>query len=160
MYERAKVTPLVVLRMMIGWHLLYEGIVKIMNPHWTAAEYLAESKGLFSGLFTWLAADPSRLAAVDFLNKWGLICIGLGLVAGFLTRYATISGIVLLGLYYLCNPAFPSYVYTTPAEGSYLIVNKVLIELAALWVLLVFPTGGIVGLDRLLPWNRSKEGAQ
>jgi thiosulfate dehydrogenase [quinone] large subunit len=157
MHEPSKTAPLVVLRMMIGWHFLYEGIAKITNPHWTAAEYLAESKGIFSGLFTWLAADPSRLAAVDFLNEWGLILIGFGLMAGFLTRYVTISGMVLLGLYYICNPAFPSYVYSTPAEGSYLLVNKVVIELTALWVLLVFPTGGIVGLDRLLPWNRSRE---
>jgi len=160
MHEPSGVVPLVILRMMIGWHFLYEGIIKITNPHWTAAEYLAESKGIFSGLFTWLAADPSRLATVDFLNKWGLVCIGLGLMAGFLTRYATISGMVLLGLYFLCNPPFPSYVYSMPAEGSYLIINKVLIDLGALWVLLVFPTGVIVGLDRLLPWNRSTEGVQ
>lgn len=143
-------TALVVLRMLIGWHFLYEGMVKVLNPNWTAAEYLAESQGMFSGVFTWLVADPSRLAAVDVLNKWGLVLMGLGLMAGFLTRYATLSGIVLLGLYYLCNPPFPAYTYSMPSEGSYLIVNKVLIEAAALWVLFVIPTGRVVGLDRLL----------
>jgi hypothetical protein len=37
-----------------------------------------------------------------------------------------------------------------PTKGSYLIVNKVLVELAALVVILALPTGRQVGLDRLL----------
>jgi thiosulfate dehydrogenase [quinone] large subunit len=136
--------------MLIGWHFLYEGLVKVLNPNWTSAEYLAESQGAFSGIFTWLVADPSRLAAVDFLNKWGLVLIGLGLIAGLATRCAALSGIVLLCLYYLCNPPFPAYTYSMPSEGSYLIINKVLIEAVALWVLFVIPTGKVAGLDRLL----------
>ncbi|MEE3301924.1 MAG: DoxX subfamily, partial [Candidatus Neomarinimicrobiota bacterium] len=40
--------------------------------------------------------------------------------------------------------------YSRPGEGSYIIVNKNLIEACALWVLYVFPTGHIIGLDRLL----------
>ena len=143
-------TALIVLRMLIGWHFLYEGMVKVLNPNWTAAGYLAESRGAFSGFFTWLVADPTRLATVDFLNTWGLVLIGLGLIAGFLTRCATFSGMLVLVLYYLCNPPFPAYTYSMPSEGSYLIVNKVLIEAAALWVLFVIPTGKVAGLDRLL----------
>lgn len=149
-YTSSQWTALVGLRMLIGWHFLYEGIVKVINPNWTSAEYLSESQGIFSGLFHWMVADPSRLSAVDFLNQWGLVLIGMGLIAGILTRYATLAGIVLLALYFLCNPPLPAYVYSMPAEGSYLIVNKVLIELSALFVLLVFPTGQAVGLDRLL----------
>jgi hypothetical protein len=38
-------------------------------------------------------------------------------------------------------------------EGSYVIVNKVLIELAAVVVLLVFRAGQIFGLD---PWIQRK----
>jgi thiosulfate dehydrogenase [quinone] large subunit len=37
-----------------------------------------------------------------------------------------------------------------PTEGSYLIVNKILIELAALLVILAYPTGQVFGLDRFL----------
>ncbi|NIQ97736.1 MAG: DoxX subfamily, partial [Desulfuromonadales bacterium] len=47
---------------------------------------------------------------------------------------------VLLFLYYIAAPPFVGYVYAMPAEGAYLIVNKVLIELAAMFVLLAFPT--------------------
>ena len=31
---------LVLLRVAIGWHFLYEGVVKILNPGWTAAGFL------------------------------------------------------------------------------------------------------------------------
>jgi thiosulfate dehydrogenase [quinone] large subunit len=43
------------------------------------------------------------------------------------------------------------YFYSIPTEGSYLIVNKNLVELAALAVILVTRTGRDAGLDRLWP---------
>jgi thiosulfate dehydrogenase [quinone] large subunit len=146
----APLTALVVLRMLIGWHLLYEGLVKFLNPYWTSALFLSESQGPFSGFFTWLVTDTSRLAGVDFLVKWGLLLIGLGLIAGVLTRIATCAGILLLLMFYLCNPPFPGLSYSVPMEGAYLIVNRTLIEAAALAVLWYFPTGQIIGLDRLI----------
>lgn len=148
--SNAPVTALVALRILVGWHFLYEGLVKLQNPYWTAADYLAQSRGLFSGAFHWLAADPSRLSLVDAFNRWGLVLIGVGLIAGLLTRAATVAGMLLLALYYVCNPPFPGYSSSLSAEGSDLVVNKVLIELAALWVLLALPTSRVVGLDRLL----------
>ena len=87
---------------------------------------------------------------VDFINVWGLVLIGLALILGFMTREATIAGIVLLALYYLAAPPLLGWSYSMPTEGSYVIVNKVLIELAALTVVMLFPTAHIIGLDRLL----------
>jgi predicted dehydrogenase/uncharacterized membrane protein YphA (DoxX/SURF4 family) len=118
-----------------------------VNPYWTSADYLANAGWLFRGVFQALAANPSALAVVDFLNVWGLILIGLGLILGVFTRVATASGVLLLALYYIANPPFAG-VTPGPAEGSYLIVNKTLVELAAMVVLLIFPTGHLVGLDR------------
>jgi thiosulfate dehydrogenase [quinone] large subunit len=149
-YTNVQLTALVILRVLIGWHFLYEGIVKVLNPYWSSAGYLLETKGLFSGLATSIVASPNALKVIDFLNTWGLIAIGLGLMAGFLTRAAGIAGIVLLFLYYAFNPPFLGYTYSTPAEGSYLFVNKVLIEMSALFVLTLFPTGAVIGLDRLI----------
>ena len=149
-YSGTQLTFLVALRMLIGWHFLYEGIVKLINPYWTAAPYLAEARGLFAGWFHSWAANPSTMGVVDFLNVWGLILIGLGLLFGLLTRWATIAGAVLLFLYYIANPPLLGYHFSMPTEGSYLIVNKNLIEFCALLVLTVFPTGHEVGLDRLL----------
>lgn len=146
----APVTALVTLRILVGWHFLYEGLVKLLNPYWTAADYLAQSQGMLSGAFHWLAANPARLAAVDALNRWGLVLIGIGLIAGLLTRWATLAGMLILALYYVCQPPFPTSPSSLATEGSYLVVNKVLIELAALWVLFALPTGSVVGLDRLI----------
>jgi thiosulfate dehydrogenase [quinone] large subunit len=152
-YTNFQVTALVALRILIGWHFLYEGLAKILNPYWTSAGYLAESQWWFRGFFLFLATSPGMLAVVDVLNSWGLVLIGLGLMLGCLTRSATVAGMVLLLLYYIAAPPFVGYQYTLPAEGSYLIVNKVLIELVALSVLFTFPTGKLFGLDKLIPWN-------
>jgi len=149
-YSTFQLFSLMLLRMLIGWHFLYEGIAKLLNPYWTSAGYLSESKGLFSGLFTAIAQNPFLLKAVDFLNIWGQIAIGLALITGILTFWACIAGIVLLLIYYVCNPPFVGYSYTVSAEGSYLIVNKIMIEIAALGILLAFPTGKIFGLDGLI----------
>jgi len=40
--------------------------------------------------------------------------------------------------------------YSKPGEGSYIIVNKNLIEACALFVLYYFPTSHLIGLDRIL----------
>jgi thiosulfate dehydrogenase [quinone] large subunit len=57
---------------------------------------------------------------------------------------------VLLALYYLAAPPLVGYEYAMPTEGSYLIVNKILVELAALVVMLAYPTGASWGVDRFL----------
>lgn len=149
-YTTIQLTALVILRVGIGWHFLYEGIVKALNPYWSSAGFLLETKGIFKGLATSIVASPGALGFVDFLNQWGLILIGLGLITGCLTRISCISGMVLLLFYYAFHPPFIGYTYVTPMEGSYLIVNKNLLELFALFVLTVFPTGTIIGLDRLI----------
>ena len=145
-----RLVMLVALRIIIGWHLFYEGFVKITNPDWSSYSYLIDSKGIFSDWFITLANNPDALSVVDFLNAWGLTAIGLGLMLGFLTQVATIAGIVLLAFYYLSHPPFTGLSYVMPSEGSYLVVNKTLIEMTALLVLVLFPTGRRVGLDRII----------
>ena len=139
-YTKFQLTWLVVLRVIIGWHFLYEGLVKVSNPHWTSYGYLMDSKGVFEGIFQFLSSNPEILNVVDFMNTWGLIAIGVSLILGFISRPAIIGGILLLALYYLSHPAFIGVKYALPTEGSYFIVNKTMIELIALAVLYVFPT--------------------
>lgn len=149
-YSRCQLTLLVTLRVLIGWHFLYEGVAKLSNPDWSSVGFLLDSKWIFSGLFQNMASNPSVLNTVDFLNMWGLVAIGLGLILGFLTRPAIIGGIILLSFYYISHPPFVGITYAMPSEGSYLWVNKNLIELFALAVLFVFPTSRIIGIDRFL----------
>jgi peptidoglycan/xylan/chitin deacetylase (PgdA/CDA1 family)/uncharacterized membrane protein YphA (DoxX/SURF4 family) len=146
----SQITAIVVLRVLIGWHFLYEGLSKLTTPGWSASGYLSQSRGPLAGLFKGMAADPSVLANVNLLNKWGLTAIGLGLILGCFTRAAAASGLVVILMFYLCNPPFVGYYYSIPAEGSYLVVNKNLVEAAALVVILVTGSGRAAGLDRII----------
>ena len=157
-YSKSQLYLLTALRVLIGWHFLYEGLMKLVNPDWSAVGFLLDSQGIFSGLFYFLASNPDVLNVVDTLNIVGLILIGLGLILGSFTRLATIGGIVLLAFYYLSHPPFIGLKYALPMEGSYLVVNKNLIELVALCVLLVFPTGHMLGFDRLNYLIRKRRG--
>ncbi|MCG6923680.1 MAG: DoxX family membrane protein [Acidobacteria bacterium] len=148
--SRVQMVTVVALRVLIGWHFLYEGVSKLTADAWSAKGYLLQSRGPLAEVFRWMAADPERLATVDQLNMWGLTLIGLGLILGCFTRLASASGIVVILLFYLCNPPFVGYFYSIPAEGSYLIVNKNLVELAALAVILVTGSGRAAGLDRII----------
>jgi thiosulfate dehydrogenase [quinone] large subunit len=149
-YSDKQLTMLVLLRLAIGWHFLYEGIAKLLNPDWSASSYLANAVGPLSGIFKAMAANASLLKVINLCNEWGLVLIGIGLILGFLTNISTIAGILLLVLYYCAQPPLIGIASPLTAEGSYLFVNKILVELFAMTVLLVFPTGIHLGIDRFV----------
>jgi thiosulfate dehydrogenase [quinone] large subunit len=140
---------LVALRFLIGWHLLYEGIVKVLNPEWSAYAFLEGSQGIFAGIADWVASNQGILSVVDSLNTWGLVAIGLALILGLFTRPAAFAGAALLALYYVFNPPFIGMAPTVPMEGNYLIVNKNLIEAVTLLLIGVSPGARMYGLDTL-----------
>lgn len=147
---------LVTLRFLIGWHLLYEGIFKLLRPEWSSIGFLEGTQWIFTGVADWITSNPGVLSAVDFLNTWGLIAIGLGLILGLFTRTAAIAGAALLGLYYLFNPPFIGMEMTGPAEGNYLVVNKNLIEAVTLLLIAVSPAARSFGLDTLFTRRNGK----
>ena len=149
-YTPLQMTSLVVLRFLIGWHLLYEGFSKVLIPNWSSFGFLQESKWILAGFARWVLAHDNALSVVDFLNTWGLIAIGLGLILGLFTRIASVFGAILLFAYYSNNPPFIGLEYSVPTEGNYLVVSKTLIESAALVVLALFPTGSIFGFDMFI----------
>ena len=142
-----QLTTLVLLRLLIGWQILYEGISKLLIPNWSSAVFLRESQWILSGFSNWIISHDGVLQVVDFLNTWGLIAIGLGLMLGLFARLAAIAGAALIFVYYLNSPPLLGLEYTLPAEGNCLIFNKTLIEAVALIILVVFPTSSILGLD-------------
>lgn len=149
-YSRGQTLWLVVLRLLIGWHFLYEGLVKILSSGWTAYPYLMDSQGFLSDFFQQTVADPGLLTVSNYINMYGLTLVGLGLILGCFSRIAAIGGVVFLSLFYLSHPPFIGADYMMPTEGSYLWVDKNLIEIGALMVLIYFPTSHIIGLDRYL----------
>jgi len=147
------------LRVAIGWHLLYEGLAKMLLPDWTAAGYLEKSRWAMGGFFRWLASDPTRLGIVDFLCMWALALIGLCLFLGFMTRASAIAGACLVGLFYFAQPPLIGNMMGAPVEGHYFIVNKNLVEILALIALAVLPGAQYLSLDRLLKGYRKEKDA-
>lgn len=156
-YTPLQMTALIVLRFLIGWHLLYEGFSKLLIPNWSSFGFLQESKWILAGFSKWVLAHPNVLNVVDFMNTWGLIAIGLGLIFGLFTRLASILGAILLFTYYANNPPFIGLEYSVPTEGNYLVVSKTLIESVAMIVLALFPTSYIFGLDMFICRYRNRK---
>jgi thiosulfate dehydrogenase [quinone] large subunit len=148
--SRWPMIAITVLRVAVGWHFLYEGIAKLTAPSWSAAGYLKQARGPFADLFKGLAGNPDLLANADLVTMWGLTLVGTLLILGLFTRLASLGGIGFILLFYLCNPPFVGYFYSIPTEGSYLVVNKNLVELCALLVILVTGSGKFAGIDRIV----------
>lgn len=148
--SRAAMIAITVLRVSVGWHFLYEGIAKLTSSSWSAAGYLKQARGPFAAIFRWLASQPNLLDKADLITMWGLTLVGLFLILGLLTRLSSLVGIGFLVLFYLANPPFVGYFYSIPTEGSYLIVNKNLVEMSALVVIVLTGSGRFAGLDRIV----------
>jgi thiosulfate dehydrogenase [quinone] large subunit len=153
----AQQVALVVLRTLVGWHFLYEGLYKLWAPAWSragaplapwsSAGYLRGASGPLAGLFHAVAGSPV-LPYVDGAMPVALAVVGLLLMLGLFTRAACIGALSLLALFYVS--AIPTAgVVQHGAEGAYLLVNKNLVEAAAVAVLLTFHTGRMAGLDLL-----------
>ena len=156
-YSTLQLWSLVLLRLFIGWHFLFEGLSKFMNPQWSSLGFLRESQWIMSGFANWVISDSSILAVVDLANTWGLMAIGLGLILGLFSRAASMFGVILLLMYYLSSPPLTGLEYSLPSDGNYLIINKTLIEALSLFVLFLFPTGHLIGLDLLLRRKKQTE---
>ncbi len=136
-----KLTVVTIIRAAIGWHFLYEGLSKLLMENWSAQSYLANATGFLSGFYHWLASGESLVKAIDILNVYGLILIGLALFLGVFIRIASSGGILLLLLYYFAYPPFGSSLFGSP-EGHFYIVNRNFIEaFLLLWFVLSSQTG-------------------
>lgn len=145
------IQSITLLRILIGWHFLYEGIVKVYNPNWTSYGYLVSAQGPFKTLFQAFASEHV-LPWVDTLNWAALVFVGITLILGLFERAGALVGVGMLMLYYLAHPSWPGMAQIN-TEGSYWIVNKNLIEAAACLVLFYCPTGKVFGLSRFFSKN-------
>ncbi|OGF90157.1 hypothetical protein A3I27_00610 [Candidatus Giovannonibacteria bacterium RIFCSPLOWO2_02_FULL_43_11b] len=130
---------LFLLRISIGWVFLYAGISKVAKGNWSAAGYLKGAK-TFPELFQWFAS-PGVLPVVNFLNEYGQILIGISLILGILVRYSSISGVLMMALYYFAVLQFPKI-----GANSYIVDDHVIYALALL-VLFAMRAGRAYGLE-------------
>lgn len=137
---------LLILRTLIGWHFLYEGYFKLLRPAWsrsgtplgtwTSADYLRSATGPFAASFHALG-NSAWIGWIDVAVAATLVLAGLALMLGLFTRTAGAAAFALLVLFYVS--AIPlSGLPEARTEGAYLLVNKNLIEAAALLVVMVF----------------------
>lgn len=78
---------------------------------------------------------------MNFLNEWGLTLIGLALLLGLFVRFACVSGVLLMALYYLSALDFP---YPDPHS---FIVDQHVIYIFILLFLAFSNAGTFYGLD-------------
>jgi len=130
---------LVLLRLALGWIFLYAGIVKVMDPKWSAAGFLKTAK-ILPELYTWFGL-PTNLPWVNLLNEWGLLLLGVSLILGLWVRWSAFLGVVLMILYYLPQVNFP-YV-----GANSLLVDEHIIYIIGLLILIFFRAGYYYGLD-------------
>ena len=140
---------LIILRIILGWYLLYEGISKLIQPDWSA-EYLLMSSRILSNAFQWMASNNAALEIMTFLNVWGLIFIGLGLLSGILTRIAVYMGILMLLLYYVAFLPLEKFTFGISTEGNYLLFDKTFLVMLSLVTLSLFPRTLNFGLGKIL----------
>ena len=145
----------IVMRVFIGWHFFYEGIIKAYNSDWSAKAYLMNSEGLLKEFFQWLGSD-NLIGIVDMTNIGVLLFVGLTLILGIFEKPAALIGALLLLLYTLAYPPFP-WLNQGLVEGNYWLINKNLIELAALLVIYQTTTGHIFGIESILEQNSNPE---
>jgi thiosulfate dehydrogenase (quinone) large subunit len=156
---------LIVLRTLIGWHFLYEGYTKLLQPAWgragaplpawSSAGYLKVATGPFAAAFHALG-NVSWIGTLDVFVAAALVAVGISLILGLFTQAGCAGAVALLTMFYLS--AIPLGIPEARAEGTYLIVNKNLVETAAVLVLLSFRTGMIAGLDKL--WSARRVTAK
>jgi thiosulfate dehydrogenase [quinone] large subunit len=167
-YRPIQQFALVALRTVIGWHFLYEAYYKIASPawspagtplaRWTAAGYLKGASGPLAAMFQRMV-NAGWTPWIDRTVKVSLLLIGLSLILGLFTKAGSWGALVFLSMFYLLY--IPTIGVPQPNnEGTYLIVNKTLIEAAAVVVLIAFNTGAIAGLDLLLRGRKSKRQKQ
>lgn len=146
-HNSRQLTMLVVLRMLMGWHFLHQGVQSFRAPG-EGALYLLGPDSLLPEIFRMVSTRlaPFLLQLTGPLNTGLLIVTGVSLVLGCYARYGKALGIMLLAACYV------AYLPLGPLEsrGALEVVNAYLLEAAALSVLFVFPTSHLLGLDRFV----------
>ena len=130
-----------VLRLSLGWYMLVDGLKILTTPNWSASGFLLSAK-TFPEFYAWFALSMNAWW-VNPLNSWGITLIGVALILGVGTRFASWAGALMMILYYFPHYAFPVVTY------GY-IVEEHIIYAAAFILIAVWPVAQSFGLAKYL----------
>jgi thiosulfate dehydrogenase (quinone) large subunit len=131
---------ILVFRLLMAWTFLYAASHQILNPKFSAAAFLSQTKTFHNiyAVFTTPAIDP----VLTFLVGYGHLLIGLSLLFGLMVRVSATFGVALLLVYWTAHMDWPFIENTNNFIIDYHIVY------ATLCVYLIAQRAGHVwGLD-------------
>ena len=137
------------LRLAMGWVLFQGGIVKILDPSWTAAGFLLNAipeGNPFGGLWAMLANQ--YIGVIDPLNAWGLTLTGLALMLGAAVRWSAFWGAVMMLFYWAASLTGGPMQGLPVAHGW--VVDDHLVYALLLFGLGAWGAGRILGVDAYL----------
>lgn len=138
---------IVALRVLMGWVMFQGGIVKVLDPTWTAAGYLqfAIPEGNpFAAQFASMAGSP----AIDLLVAWGLTLTGIGLIFGALTRWNAFWAAFMMMMFWAASLT-GGLAQGLPLEHGY-VVDDHLVYAVLLFAIGAFGAGRLFGIDQYL----------
>jgi uncharacterized membrane protein YphA (DoxX/SURF4 family) len=103
--------------------------------------------------FLWIL--PKSWTLIDYIDwstRWFLLVVGGLLMIGLFTRLSCFAAAGFLLLTILTQPSVPWIPAAPMNEGSYLFVNKNVIEMVALLALMTTRCGQWAGLDAIVSW--------
>lgn len=148
--ERWIVRTVFILRIVMGWVFFQGGIVKVLNPNWTATGFLTNTPdgNPFTAFWLNIAGNPT----IDFLNAWGLTLVGLALLLGVAVRFAAFWGAVMMLFYWAASLTGGLFQGLPLAHGW--VFDDHIVYALILFGLGAFGAGRILGLDKRIEESR------
>jgi len=152
---RAKIENALILffRLAMAWTFLYAGLRQAVFSDFSVVPFLQHTK-TFHALFA-VFATPDWAPITSFMVKWGHLLIGLSLLTGLLVRVSAVSGMLLLGMYWMAHMDFPFI-----ENRNNFIVDYHIVYAVVLGYLVYKRAGYVWGLDWLaskIPLFRDEE---
>ncbi|MGA3056641.1 MAG: DoxX family protein [Candidatus Limnocylindrales bacterium] len=107
-----------VLRAVLGLGFLFAGLDKLLLGPFSAASFLAKSTagnwlgtaGINPTKDFWvsLAGNPAAVSVINVLVVSGELAIGVSLILGLATRFASVCGVLMMTLFFVAQMSFAS----------------------------------------------------
>lgn len=127
------------LRLALGLNFAYLAFSILFDP------LLGKAVGnrAFDGFYAWLANSSASAGWLHPFAQWAFLIIGVCLILGIATRFASIVGIVLVFLSYL-----PNVSYSALSLSQF--INDEVIVIICLLILIFANAGSYFGIDKFI----------